>query len=276
MYYLDFLDQVHQRLRPETYLEVGIRNGDSLALSRCRSVGIDPAYLIKAELDGDIALFRTTSDEYFARPEPLAATGGRPFELCFIDGMHLFEYALRDFINAERHSRARGLIVFDDVLPRRVAEAARIRHTKGWTGDVYPMLAVFARYRPDLAVITVDTQPTGLLAIAGLDPSNTVLADNYTEILQQFRSADPQPVPRQVMDRLTVTEPEKVLASELLAVLAAADADISATDLRPQLVRVLDRDLGRAFAPSSIDRDSVDRESVDQESVDRESVTEPA
>jgi hypothetical protein len=251
MYYLDFLAQVHQRLRPETYLEVGIRNGGSLALSRCRSVGIDPAYSITAELDGDIALFRTTSDEYFARPAPLDATGGRPFDLCFIDGMHLFEYALRDFIHAERHARARGLIVFDDVLPRRVAEAARVRHTKGWTGDVYPMLAVFAKYRPDLAVITVDTQPTGLLIIAGLDPANTVLADNYAQILLEFRHADPQPVPQQLMDRLTVPEPEKVLQSELFELLAGTGADAGAADLRGRLTEVVARDFGPGFAPSA-------------------------
>jgi len=75
--YLDFLRVLHERLEPSTYLEVGIRNGNSLALARCRSVGIDPAYQLTAELDGDVALFRTISDEYFSRPEPLAPFDGR-------------------------------------------------------------------------------------------------------------------------------------------------------------------------------------------------------
>ena len=70
-------------------------------------------------------LFRTTSDEYFARPDPLAPLGGLPFDLAFIDGLHLFEFALRDFINAERGSRPGAVILFDDILPRKVVEASR-------------------------------------------------------------------------------------------------------------------------------------------------------
>ena len=102
-----FLDQVHAKLRPETYLEIGIRNGTSLALSRARSVAIDPAFHITAEISCDVRLFRTSSDEYFNRADPLAPTDGRPFDLAFIDGLHLFEFALRDFIHTERHSSAK-------------------------------------------------------------------------------------------------------------------------------------------------------------------------
>ena len=142
-----------------------------------------------------LALFRTTSDEYFSRPDPLAPIGGIPFDLAFIDGLHLFEFALRDFIFAERHASARGMIVFNDVLPRTVEEAARERHTKAWTGDVFRVLEVLARFRPDVIVIPIDTEPTGLLAVVGLNPMDTTLADRYDEILSEFRRPDPQDVP---------------------------------------------------------------------------------
>ena len=49
MDYLDFLPEVHRRLRPRAYLEIGVRWGHSLALSRCRSVGVDPAFGITAD-----------------------------------------------------------------------------------------------------------------------------------------------------------------------------------------------------------------------------------
>jgi Methyltransferase domain len=250
VYYYDFLRQVHARLAPQAYLEVGIRNGGSLALSRCRSVGIDPAFNIRAELDGDLAVFRTTSDEYFARPDPLAATRGTPFDLAFIDGLHLFEFAFRDFINAERHSSPHGVIIFDDVLPRSVDEAARQRHTVSWTGDVYPMLAVLARYRPDLVVVPVQTQPTGLLVVTGLDPASTTLSDAYDDILAEFRHPDPQPVPDAVLDRLAVVPPELLLQSDLLDVLAAGRGQTSA-ELRPQISASVGASLGRAFVPAS-------------------------
>jgi hypothetical protein len=248
MFYLDFLASAHALLRPQHYLEIGVREGDSLARSSCRSVGIDPAYAIKAQVDCDVALFRTSSDEYFSRPDPLAPTGGARFDLTFIDGMHLFEFALRDFIAAERHSNAGGVIVFDDMLPRTVDEAARIRHTAAWTGDVYSVPAVLARYRPDLTVIPVGTMPTGLLLVLGLDHRNTVLADNYTAIMAEFRSPDPQPVPPSLMDRLGVVPPERVLACDFWSLLADAGPDATPDQVRSALGAALGSSLGPAFA----------------------------
>lgn len=249
MFYYDFLTEVHRRLAPRAYLEIGVRNGGSLARSRCRSVGIDPFFSITYELDTDVALFRTTSDEYFGRPEPLAATGGTPFDLAFIDGLHLFEFAFRDFVNAERHSSPRGVVLFDDVLPRSVDEAARVRHTNAWTGDVYAMLEVLARYRPDLVVVPVQTNPTGLLLVTGLDPTSTVLSDHYDEIMAEFRRPDPQPVPDWMLDRLTVLPPRRLLQSDLLEVLRDADG-LDAAGLRPRLDAAVRESLGVAYAPA--------------------------
>lgn len=251
MYYYAFLAELHRRLAPRAYLEIGVREGGSLAQARCRSVGIDPAYAITAELNADVALFRTTSDEYFSRPEPLAATGGTPFDLSFIDGLHLFEFAFRDFVYAERHSSPRGVIVFDDVLPRSIDEAARQRHTDGWTGDVYGMLEVLARYRPDLVVVPVGTRPTGLLVVTGLDPEDTTLTENYDEILAEFRRPDPQPVPPLLLDRLTVLPPQRLLESDLLEVLAGGSAD-AGTGLRDRIAESVGRTLGRDFAPARV------------------------
>jgi hypothetical protein len=226
MHYLEFLRRLHDLLEPAAYLEIGLRNGDSLALSRCRSVGIDPAYSLTAELDGDYTVFRTTSDDFFARHDPLRATRGLPFDLAFIDGLHLFEYSLRDFIHAERYSRPGGVIVFDDVLPRSSDEAARERHTDFWTGDVYKMAMVLRRYRPELTVLTVDTVPTGLLLVLGLDPASSVLTGKYDEILAEYRTADPQRVPAAILARDGVLTAASALAAvaERLATTPLPDA----------------------------------------------------
>lgn len=247
MLYLKFLAEVHRRLDPDSYLEIGVRNGNSLALANCRAIGIDPAYAIYAELNGDFALFRTTSDEYFSRPDPLAATNGVPFDLSFIDGLHLFEFALRDFIFAERHSRGRGVIIFDDVLPRTVDEAARERHSRLWTGDVFGVLQVLDRYRPDLMVIPLDTRPTGLLAVVGLDPDNSVLSDNFDEILAEYRSPDPQQVPPEILDRLSVFGPARFLESGVLEYLAGQPAEATPGAIGEGLRKLVSSRLGAAF-----------------------------
>lgn len=251
MLYRPFLTAVHQLLQPGRYLEIGVREGHSLALARCPAVGIDPFYSVTAELSNHVTLFRTTSDEYFSRPQPLSATGGEPFDLCFIDGLHLFEFAFRDFINAERHSSPGGVIIFDDVLPRTVDEAARERHTTAWTGDVYPMLAVLARYRPELVVLPVATQPTGLLLVLGLDPSSTVLSDHYDEIMTEYRSADPQPVPEELFDRQLMLLPQRVLESALWEFIGPAAADVTPEDLRARLAEEVHVSFGSAFVPAS-------------------------
>ena len=87
------------------------------------------------------------------------------------------------------------MIILHDVLPRNPDEAARDKHTRMWTGDAYQIIAVLRTYRPDLAVVPISTEPTGLLLLAGLDPGNTVLADSYDQIVSEFRTTDPQPVP---------------------------------------------------------------------------------
>jgi methyltransferase family protein len=247
VYYLDFLRELHERLEPRRYLEIGVRWGRSLSTARCPSVGVDPAFTIDSELNAEVHLFRTTSDEYFSRPEPLAPVGGLPFDLAFIDGMHLFEFALRDFIHAERHSSADGVIIFDDVLPRTADEAARDRFTNAWTGDIYPILPVLAKYRPEVLAVAVDTRPTGLLMVFGLDPTSTVLSDHYDEIMAEFRSPDPQPVPQAILDRTFVQAPERVLESGLLDLVSEArggDTGALATRLREVAVERL----GPAYA----------------------------
>ena len=221
MYYLDFFEQLHGLLDPHAYLEIGVREGASLALAPHRAVGIDPAYSVTAELDGDVALVRTTSDEFFARPDPLASTRGRRIDLAFIDGLHLFEFALRDFIHVERLSAPHSVVIFDDVLPRSVEEAARVRQGPGaWTGDVFRVLQVLERYRPDLTTVAVDTRPTGLLMVLGLDPQSTVLADRYAEIIGAYRRPDPQHVPAGLLERRGVLAPRRVLNSGLWTFLA--------------------------------------------------------
>jgi hypothetical protein len=220
--YLDFLGRVHEVLEPPTYLEIGIRHGDSLALARSPSVGIDPAYKLRTAPPKGAALFRETSDEYFDRPDPLAPFGGRPVGLGFIDGMHLVEYALRDFINVERHAAWTSAVVFDDVYPRTVEMAARTRRTRAWTGDVYNMLAILTRYRPDLICLRVDTRPTGLLLVIGLDPGSSVLDERYDEIVLRSVSPDPQPVPRGVLDRREALAPKAVLSASFWSLLRDA------------------------------------------------------
>lgn len=218
----ELLAALHEALAPRTYLEIGVRTGDSLVLSHARSIAVDPAFRLKTEYEGELQLVRSTSDDFFARPDPTAFFQGRPTDLALIDGLHLFEFAFRDFIGAEKHSSTTGVVVFDDMLPRTVSEAARDRHTVAWAGDVYKVTMVLEEYRPDLVVIPVDTSPTGVVVVAGLDPTNTVLTDKYDEIIAKHVYDDPQRVPDEYLHRTTSADPEKLVAASAWADLLAS------------------------------------------------------
>jgi hypothetical protein len=217
MHYLEFLAALHERLAPRTYLEIGIAEGHSLALSRCPSVGVDPDFCITQELTGPTSLARCTSDEYFRRLDAGRASpfGELPVDLTYIDGMHHFENALRDFIGAERHSTRSSVIAFDDVLPRDVDEAARARQVWPWTGDVYWIPLALAEYRRDLRLVLVDTEPTGTLVVARLDPSSQVLSGSLDEIVRKYVVPDPQPVPGEILERAGAISPKRALGLRL-------------------------------------------------------------
>jgi hypothetical protein len=213
--YLDFLKGLHAALAPRAYLEIGLRHGHSLALAECPSLGVDPGFNLKVPLGDNVTLLEETSDEYFGREKPLKPLGGRRLDLAFIDGMHLSEFALRDFIGVERLSRWTGVAVFDDILPREVVEAARDRRTRAWTGDVYKVLGILDRHRPDLICLRVGTQPTGLLLVLGLDPADTTLKARYDQLLEECVTPDPQKVPAGVLERRGVVDPQRVLDSRV-------------------------------------------------------------
>jgi hypothetical protein len=249
----EFLRNLHKIYQPRTYVEIGINDGRSLTLSRVPTVAVDPAFKVVKELRCDLHMVRATSDDFFARESPLEHLGGAPADLAFIDGMHLFEYVLRDFINTEKYADWSSVVVFDDQLPRNVDEAARDRHTGAWTGDVYKIIPVLQRYRPDLRLAVMDTRPTGVMVVLGLDPTSTVLADRYDEIMDTFLLKDPQQIPPGVIERSCAMTPEALLAAPFWSQLVAARDAGDPSYGREQLVAAIDHDLAELPCPRLAD-----------------------
>lgn len=215
----ELLTGLHELLSPRYYFEIGVREGMSLALSRTKTVAVDPFFLVDREIRCDVHLVRTTSDEFFARRHPFAHFDEPTVDLAFIDGMHLSEYALRDVINTERYTHAGSVIVIDDMLPRSIEEAGRTRRGSAargaWAGDVYKLVAAFRTLRPDLVCLEVDTQPTGTVVLLLPDPASRVLPEAYDRLVEEFVSPDPQVVPDETLHRTRAVSPEELLASPI-------------------------------------------------------------
>lgn len=172
----EFLAALHELLRPPTYLEVGVQHGTSLnlAVHSEMAIGVDPNPLIQAT--GNQVIAPMTSDEFFdsyaAWSEYHPRLEDTGIDMAFIDGMHLFEYALRDFCNIERYCHPGSVVVFDDVFPRNEWEARRLAPGDpvlgDWTGDVWKIIPALDSYHPGgLTIYPVDTQPTGTLVVTG-------------------------------------------------------------------------------------------------------------
>jgi len=137
-----------------TYVEIGVREGDSMREIRApRRIGIDPTRP-KRNLT-NVQHFEKTSDAFFSQDARalFASTG---IDVALIDGMHEFRQALRDLINLESHMNPGGVIVLDDLNPLTEL-AASDRPTGGhWNGDVWKIAAFLRDERPNLILRTVD------------------------------------------------------------------------------------------------------------------------
>ena len=136
-----------------------------------------------------------TSDQFFQRFDPTVIFG-QPIDMAFLDGLHLFECLLRDFINVEKHCRNNSIIILHDCIPtdeyvcRRDINNHKLKehsaHSDWWAGDVWKFVDILLNFRPDLRLVMFDAIPTGLIAVTNLDTSSTLLRDRYFSLVEAY------------------------------------------------------------------------------------------
>jgi hypothetical protein len=195
--YLDFLRIMSDNLRPESYFEIGTSRGDSTAAFPCDVLCVDPQFIIETSPLGKRKrsyFIQMPSDEFFRLHKVRDFFPSGP-DICFLDGLHRFEFLLRDFINTEAVCRPNSVILIHDCLPtnERMAERImRVDEAEGqstrtfWTGDVWRILPTLKKYRPDLRIMQLDCDPTGLVACTNLDPDSRLLSQNYNKIVDEM------------------------------------------------------------------------------------------
>lgn len=111
--HIEFLTFLAKWIKPESYLEVGVRNGKCLkAISpMCKKCyGVDINFTEK-EFDDNVVLFEMSSDDFFESNKDLK------FDFVFIDGDHKKEQVLQDFINVSDQLIEDGFICLHDTYP---------------------------------------------------------------------------------------------------------------------------------------------------------------
>lgn len=229
--YLDFFRLMNENLCPDTYFEIGTNEGNSLTAFACDALCVDPRFIVEQNVLAARTrsfFFQMTSDAFFRRHKIRQFFPDGP-DICFLDGMHRFEFLLRDFINTERECHDRSMILLHDCLPSNERMAERVPRTDededpatryAWTGDVWRMLPVLKKYRPDLRVLVLDSGPTGVVVCSRLNPASTVLHDRYDEIVDEMFNLP--------LSGLGLQQLWKLFPMVDTARLAATPADVSA------------------------------------------------
>jgi hypothetical protein len=214
------LHAAHVLLRPRRYIEIGISNGKSLALTKkgTLAIGIDP---VTASTDQQIykspevspTLCKLASNDFFEQALFEKKWESKPFDMAFIDGLHCFEQVLMDFIHLELRSSPNSVIFIHDCLPVSIAGAERNRTTMVWTGDVWKLIVCLKHVRPDLEIVTFPVRPSGLAMVRNLNRKSQILATQFDALVTHFMDAKlPVSLPER-FQLLNVTDeaPETVL-----------------------------------------------------------------
>ncbi len=190
--YYHLLARLHPLLRPATYIEIGVDRGRSLSLAgpECRAIGIDPAPVVDVDFQGTPDIHTVTSDAFFAEQDVPALLGQPHFDLAFIDGLHTFDQALKDFINLTEYAAPHSVILMHDCYPLDAASCTRDRTTNIWSGDVWKVVCALRFAVPDIDLVAIKTPPTGLGLAKNCDGLYERLNARYNELVETFRDRD--------------------------------------------------------------------------------------
>lgn len=111
-----FLVFMAQWIKPERYLELGVRGGQcfravSSFCKEAHGVDLHPASFRVSPEEG-VFFHQCSTDSFFG-----SLGGGDVFDMVFIDADHSHEQSLKDFRNAARHVVEDGFIFLHDTYP---------------------------------------------------------------------------------------------------------------------------------------------------------------
>ncbi len=189
----------------QKYLEIGVYVGRLFFQIRAKyKVAVDPAFYYgffkrlkksfsKSNFTNVSAQsFKMTSDDFFAKEAP-ALYEGRQLDICLVDGMHEYDYALRDVENALKYLRKDGVIVMHDCNPETEEANVRFEAWKQrgyhgfWNGDVWKTILHLRSLRDDINVFVLNCDH-GLGVVTFGKPENKL---NFTEAeIRSFTYSD--------------------------------------------------------------------------------------
>ncbi len=164
------------QISARSYLEIGVREGDTFFnVDILHKTAVDPNFQFDPEehKEENISFFPITSDEFFEnfpeeqKKEPYNREDSDfTFDIIYIDGMHTYEQAYKDFTNSLRFSHEKTVWIFDDTLPWDPLSAYPNQETslkyrklmglagRQWHGDVFKAIVAIHEFNQDFSYAT--------------------------------------------------------------------------------------------------------------------------
>jgi predicted O-methyltransferase YrrM len=150
--HIEFLDGLIKWIKPERYLELGVREGRTFTkvaqhCEKAIGVDMDPAPF---QLEPNMEYHTKLTDEYFRTLDP-----DIKFDVVFIDADHSHEQSLKDFMNVKDRIIDDGFIFLHDTYPYD-----EVFFSKYACNDVYKTaLYIKQNFIDEFEVVTLPINP---------------------------------------------------------------------------------------------------------------------
>ena len=119
------INEIINHKKYSSYLEIGCFENETFdKIIIKKKIGVDPVS------GGTI---RETSDDFFKKNKS-------KFDICFIDGLHIYKQVKRDIFNSLSCLNDNGVILVHDCLPQSNRDQMVPRSHEHWNGDVWKII----------------------------------------------------------------------------------------------------------------------------------------
>ncbi|MFL5810006.1 MAG: class I SAM-dependent methyltransferase [Flavisolibacter sp.] len=189
---LYFINRLVKEKKFRSYLEIGVFLGKIFFnISAKKKIAVDPYFrfgfyrkfkrIFKNITNLNAKFFEKTSDAFFAE-DAANLFADTKLDICLVDGMHEYQFALRDVENSLRYLQKQGVIIMHDCNPQTATAAISFEEWKSnkfqgvWNGDVWKTIVHLRSSREDVNVFVLDCDE-GLGVVTFGKPENKL---NFT------------------------------------------------------------------------------------------------
>lgn len=178
MYRYDIINYFISKLNLQTYLEIGVFDGECIQKINCPvKDGVDPG----TENGLSVGVnYKMTSDEFFN------SNRNKYYDIIFIDGLHYSKQVDIDIENSLKQTNKNGIVILHDCNPPTLKHTLIPRIQPQWNGDVYKSILKFRNSNFNHEYFTVDCDWGVGVIMKNYKSKNEVKVANFEKGIQDW------------------------------------------------------------------------------------------